>query len=126
MSRWFEMSVVVTKFKPERRVEIQEKAEQEWPGFETADWVIDHDGPRRDAQPLKLTNHAEGSLTGGEDEEHFARRLAAAIMHGNEGPCEVEVTATCMEDLPFERYELGAESYEKLLAEFPREDEDDG
>lgn len=125
MSRWFEMSVVVTKFKPERRVEIQEKAEQEWPGFETADWVIDHDGPRRDAQPLKLTNHAEGSLTGGEDEEHFARRLAAAIMHGNEGPCEVEVTATCMEDLPFERFVLTDVDFEALKTLWPLPDEDD-
>jgi hypothetical protein len=50
-----------------------------------------------------------GSLCGGQSEDEYAGELAKEIFTANGGPCEVEVCATYLEDLPFERYSFSAE-----------------
>jgi hypothetical protein len=99
MSRSYEMTVEIEKYDPERQQEIQDAAHEEW-NFSDC-W---------NAYNGQLSASGYSSLGGGETEEEFANRLAAAVWRANGGPCEVRVTATCMEDLPYESYSFSKDS----------------
>jgi len=58
---------------------------------------------------------AEHSLAGGESEEEFTERLAVAIWRANGGFCEVVVSATFLENLPYEIHMLDEDDYERLM-----------
>ncbi len=57
---------------------------------------------------------SDGVLTGGESEEEFAERVARAVVKANGGPCEVEITATYLEDIPTETYSFARGDYQRL------------
>jgi hypothetical protein len=83
-----------------RRKEIKEAAGREWAfdGWWDNEW---HDQNVLSASGDDNLYDADG------DEGEFARRLAKAIFEANGRPCEVEVLATCLEDLPHETYYFG-------------------
>ena len=97
MSRFYEMHLTVSGFKPQRAVAIEEAANEEWP-FEE----LSNDGN-------ELSGAGQSNLCGGEGEEEFAARLTLAVWRANGGPCEVCVEATYMEELPHEDYNFSAD-----------------
>jgi len=48
--------------------------------------------------------YGEGWLCGGESEEEFVDRIAQSAWEANEGYCEVEVEAACLDDLPYNHH----------------------
>jgi hypothetical protein len=92
MSRWYEMSVTIEDFDKAKRDEIEKAASEEW---EFEDFG---------SNPDQIFSSGQSNLCGGESEDEFAKRLATAIFKANGKPCEVNVRATCLEDLPSESY----------------------
>lgn len=88
MSRYYRMDITVQEFDVARRDAIKKAAEKEW-AFENTDWA---------GSDMEMSNAANSNLTGGESEEEFANRLAAAIFKTNGGPCKVLITALYLED----------------------------
>jgi hypothetical protein len=105
MSRYYEMSVEVTKHNTERRDAIQEAARREWP-FD--DW-------RDQGETLKAS--AAGSLGRVESDSRFADRLALAIWKANGAYCDVTVKAAYLERLPCEEYGLGEDDYARMIGQ---------
>ena len=102
MSRAYEMRVEVTGFSVKQVEAIKNAAEQEW-AFDK--WREDE---------AELVSAAEGQLCGGEMEEEFADRLATAIWRANKGFCLVAISATCLDDLPYETHVRDEVDYERL------------
>jgi hypothetical protein len=86
------MHATISKFDKTKADEIEEAANDEW------NWKTNSGGNE------EISLIGQDNLCGGESEEHFANRLAAAIFDANGGPCEIHVNAICMEDLPYESY----------------------
>ncbi|MGO8748719.1 MAG: hypothetical protein ACLQNE_22340 [Thermoguttaceae bacterium] len=105
MTRYYEMSVEVTKHNTERRDAIQEVARREWP-FD--DW-------REQGETLKAS--AAGSLCCGESDSQFADRLALAIWKANGAYCDVTVKTAHLESLPCEEYRPGDDDYAQLIGQ---------
>jgi hypothetical protein len=103
MSRFYQMSVELSGHDPAKVAQVREAAEGEWP-FD--DWFDSGEN---------LTASGQANLSGGEGEEEFAERLAAAIWRANGGFCRVSVDATYLENLPYETYELDESDYARLL-----------
>jgi len=104
MSRYYNMYVVITGANPGRFVVVKDAASAEW-SFEEWD---EYEGT--------LTASADGKLYAGETEEQFAERLSKAIWTGNDGPCEIEVRATYLEELPHDTYVFDESDYERIIA----------
>ena len=104
MSRFYDMTVEVSGHDSAKVSEIQAAAENEWP-FD--DWWSSDNGD--------MQASAKDSLCGGETEEQFTERLAVAIWHANGGFCEVVVSATFLEELPYEIHTLDQADYERLI-----------
>ena len=113
MSRNYEMSVEVARYRLERGAAIQEAAGHEWP-FD--DWY-GRDGT--------LEASAAGDLCGGESEEEFTERLSVAVWKANGAYCEVTVDATCLESLPYETHCLDEADYARLIGQQPAEEKQD-
>ena len=113
MSRYYNMYASVSRANPDRFDTIKAAASEEW-DFE--DWN-EFEGT--------LTASADGKLCAGETDQEFAERLARAVWKANGGPCEVEVQATYLEDLPHEDYVLDEADYERIMAA-PEEAEQNG
>ena len=108
MSRNYNMNIEVTGYNPDHAPAITLAMEESWEG----DAVIS--GPR-DSQCIWLNE--DGSLCGGQSEDDFAREIATAIMQANQGPCQVHVCATYLDNLPYENYHFDKEDYESLVAD---------
>jgi len=107
MSRYYSMSVTITGADANRFDPIMAAASAEW-GF---DGWYSHQGV--------LTASGNAQLVGGETEEQFAERLTKAIWKANGGPCQVDVGATYLDELPCESYSLGAGDYDRLMNSNP-------
>lgn len=105
MSRYFLMSVEVRSPNPARVRDIETAAQIDWPFTE---WTWS------EAEKL-LSSYAESSLSGGEGEEEFADRLTKAIWKANGEFCRVLVSATCLDDLPINLYELKKDDFVRWL-----------
>jgi len=103
MSRYYNMTVTVTGAAAEHRDAVKAAAEAEW-SFD--DWN-EYDGA--------LTASADGKLCAGETDRQFAERLARFIWTANRGPCQVDVKAAYLEDLPYEEFLLEEEDYARLM-----------
>lgn len=112
MSRRYMMSVEISGFDVKRKDAIIEAAQTEWtfPGWDEL------------AEPPLLWSKGEYNLYGGESEDEFANRLAAAIWVANRGPCEVEIVATYMEELPHETYKFDEDDPPKPIEGEPKEE----
>lgn len=106
MSRYYEMTVEVTGFALSKKYDIQAAAEEQW---SFSDWYVPHSN-------TAMTATGQSNLCGGEDEGSFAVRVAKAIWKANGAFCQVDVRATCLEDIPYEAYSMGENDYEKLEA----------
>ena len=104
MSRTYNMSVTITDATPDRFVEIKSAASAEW---DFDDW---------DEYEGKLMASADGKLCAGETDEEFCERLAKAIWAANGGPCQVEVRATYLDELPYDYYSFDESDYNRLMA----------
>jgi hypothetical protein len=105
MSRHYSMAVTITGAAAEHVEAVKQAAEAEWP-FD--DWFLGDDAV--------LTASAEDWLCGGETEEEFAERLAKAIWAANAAPCQVDIDATYLEELPYESYSLDDHDYDRLMS----------
>ena len=103
MSRYYGMEVEIIGHIPARTRAIQVAAGAEWP-FEN--WRADDSG---------LVAYAEDHLYGGETEEEFSLRLAAAIWRANGAYCQVHVRATYLEEIPSELYCPDEDDYHRLV-----------
>lgn len=104
MSRVYEMSFTISDYNPDNRERLEEALEGLWELYDDSyDTESESGGPA-------FTMHGEANLTGGESEEEFFRRVAKAL-RAIDGGCGVEVTATYLENLPYEIHTLlpGAE-----------------
>lgn len=103
MSTAYEMGVTVTHFQLNKLPAIKQAAAEIWP-FEY--WF--------DAPNAILRGSGQSYLGGGESEEQFAQRLAAAIWDANRRFCDVEVEAVYLENLPCESYTFDREEFRRL------------
>ena len=113
MSRYYSMSVSITGADANRVDAVKQAVKAEW---EFDDWQ-EHNGV--------LTALADGRLCGGETEDQFAERVAKAVWAANGAPCQINVTATYLEDLPYESYSLDESDYDRLVTA-NKEAADDG
>lgn len=104
MSTDYRMSICISGHDKNKEEVIKDAAADEWP-FEAWDNFED-----------EMNCTAEDSLHG-EMEEECAERLTVAIWEANETYCDVVVTATCLEYVPFEEYHLDKKEYEVLMSE---------
>jgi hypothetical protein len=104
MSRFYDMTVEVSGHNPARASEIQAAAKEQWP-FD--DWWFQDEGT--------MQSSAQDYLCGGLSEEEFTERLGAAIWRANGDFCEVVVSATFLEELPYEIHTLDQADYERLI-----------
>ena len=99
MSRYYEMTVEIGGSRPDRRGDIEDACRQHWcfDDFESDDrsWY-----DRSAGGVIRATGRS--SLCGGESEEEFADRIAAAIWRANAAECKVVVDATYLENMPHE------------------------
>lgn len=112
------MRIEVRGYNADRADAIRKAAEQEWDwGTEWREHVVrDAENPENVAVRV-ADSYGESNLTGGESEDEFAWRVQLAIWKANGAFCEVNVTATYLEDLPCETYLGGENEYEKALKE---------
>lgn len=106
MSRFYEMNVKITGLNKERKEEIEYAAEKEW---NFSDWFL-FDEPS--IEPPQLSAGGQSNLSGGMSEEEFSQVLTEAIWKANKAFCKVQVTATYLEELPYETYELDEDNYQ--------------
>ena len=106
MTRQYSMCINIEKFKEDKFEEIAIAIEKEW----------NIEGTFGD-EKTKHSFHGDSSLTGGETEDEFAKRVAKAIWRANGGACDVTVHATYLEDLPCETYCFDTADYEKFEVE---------
>ena len=102
MSRYYEMTVTVNDMASDRKDAIEEAARTEW----------DFGGCYESQGGMTLSG--DGQLCGGESEDEFAERITKAVWQANGQFCVVEVTATHLENLPYETYQLDRDDYDQL------------
>jgi hypothetical protein len=103
MSR-YGIEVTIRNADPTRPRQIEEAASREWP---FKDWTATPEG--------RIWSTAEGRLRDSETEEAFVNRLARAIWTANRGYCNVEIAATCLEDVPCRAYLFGRIDYKRAM-----------
>ncbi len=111
MSLYYSIEIRVQGTNPTRATEIKEAAEAEWP-FDADDWYPYEHPDNATAFQASATGKLCAALT----EQELAHRLIRAIWEANGGYCEVEVLATCLENLPCETYQLGRNDFERMIA----------
>lgn len=109
MSRPYEMAIRITDFNIDKLEHIQEACEAEFYALELM--LSD------EYNPVRLAGSACLNLCAGETEEEFSERVSRDVWKANEGPCTVQIRATCLECIPYETYEYGEEQYRKYQAE---------
>ena len=102
MSRSYEMMITINDMAPDRKDAIEEAARGEW------DFGDCYEGGS------SMTLSGDGRLGAGESEDDFAQRITKAIWQTNGQFCSVEVTATYLESLPYETYQLDKNDYDRL------------
>jgi len=102
------MTVLVGPIATKFADKIKKACDNEW---EFEDW---HDDPfELEPDSVKLLGIGEGCLCGGEAEDEFADRLTAAIWEAHGKYCDVEVSATYLEELPTETYIKDVDDYKR-------------
>lgn len=109
MSRSYNMVFTVSGAKPSLLDAIYEAIQGEW----------NVQSPWGHSDRTELRCDGDSNLCGGESEEEFADRMSVLIWQANQGFCEVEIAATCLENLPYENHTRSQAFYDKVLAEHP-------
>ena len=105
MSRFYGMSVRISNYDPAKADAIIEAATEEWP-FEG---LVSDDA--------ELSGYGEDHLNAGYSEEDFVADFTAAVWRANGAYCDVVVSATYLEDLPSESYQMAKADYARLVAD---------
>lgn len=113
MSRLYGIDIAISKFNKEKIDEIEEAAGEEWSGLND-DWSNPNTLKTPDPEP-SLSSYSEGYFCSGEDEEEFINRITKAVWKANGGFCIISISATCLEDLPFNSYELDKDDYDQFV-----------
>jgi hypothetical protein len=103
MSRSYEASITISNYNVSNEFWIKDVCFDNW------NW----DELKQTSNNNEIYGFGKSSLCGGEHEEEFARRLTRAIWKANNGFCKVEIVMTCLENLPFEVYQLDENEYHK-------------
>ena len=114
MSRHYRMNITIRDYNKEKIPDITDAVEEIWEEAET-----------KYQDENELFYGAEGWLCGGEGEEEFTRRLAKAVFEANGAPCDVEVGAVYLDDLPCEIHRIGPEQDKDEVDEIMQEIEDE-
>jgi len=109
MSRSYGMRVRIVKPNTRKLKEIQKAMDEIWQ-FTDLETVK---GKGRSVQAIEA--YGESNLCGGESEEEFAERFAAAIWKASGGYCEIEIDATYLEDLPYSTHVMGHDEYVDII-----------
>ena len=110
MGLYYSIGISVQGANPARATEIKEAAEAEWP-FDADDW--EPYGHPDDLTAFQAS--ATGNLCAVLTEQELAHRLIRAIWTANGAYCEVEVSATRLEDMPYEDYRLDRDDFERMI-----------
>jgi hypothetical protein len=105
MSRYYEFDIAIEDYRPSREAAIKTAVEALDFGpnaTEPYDWETW-------TESLHITGRR--SLCNGQSEGEFVDEVAAAVWKANRGPCQVEVRATYLEDLPYGMYSRDADDY---------------
>jgi hypothetical protein len=97
------MEVTIKDVAENKLEAVKDAAREEW-GFREWDQIEN-----------MLVSYHENQLCGGESEEEFVNRLAAAVWDAHSGFCEISVDLTYLEDLPIQNYIRSATAYEKYV-----------
>ena len=109
MSRYYEMNVKIIGLNKDRQADIESAAEEEWPFSDWFFWKGTEAGDK-----VELSAGGRSSLSGGKAEEEFSQALCEAIWKANKAFCEVTVTATYLEELPYESYDFDEGDYQRF------------
>ena len=112
MSRYYEASVEIEEFNKSQREQIQEACSEEWGFGKDAFQDFERGDGTRGMEAV-----AQDRLCGGETEEEFAARMAAAIWKANSGYCRVVVNTLYLEELPYVAYPMEEEEYKEIMEE---------
>ena len=107
MNCCYDMRIEVTGFRKNRLSKIEEACVEEWQ-FEDDAFEVS-----TIARKQRLRGNGECTLCGGETEDEFTDRLAAAIWKANGKYCEVEVQALCLEEPPYEQHIRDEDDYDE-------------
>jgi len=105
MSRYYEMTVTITKSNPKRKDAIVEACLENWSFDDPCDYA--------DGESFEMSGR--DNLCGGEDEKEFTDRLSEAVWKANKKYCLVEVSATYLENVPCEHHTRNSEDYKRLM-----------
>jgi len=111
MSRSYGMSLKVKGHRYKKSKAILEAYSDVW-DYDVYDVRI----YKQDYKDVITVSESRDSLCGGESEDEFVDRAAEAIMKANGGPCKVEITATCYENIPCEIHDRGQEFWDELTS----------
>jgi len=128
MSRFYKMGFTITGYNKEKEIDIIEAISLIW-DIDTDNCYIDSSNQRavdiinnKNNLNLPCTYcfvDGEGNLCGGESEDEFAERASLLIWETNGGFCGVMITATYLEDSPYEQYEY--RDHDKYIEMMKRE-----
>ena len=108
MSRYYQMNVEVQGFNKDKENDITAILKVNWNYDSCSSYIDEELGP-----VLSMTG--DGYLTAGCTEEQYAEDTAKDVWEENGGYCFVVITATYLEDLPFEEYTFDDKAYEELV-----------
>lgn len=112
MSRYYEMCIMVRDREDALYVGLdgsRKAVREQWNVEDELDNGVDADNF------FSYAFVGEGNLAGGETEEEFTDRVAAAIWGAYGDFCGIEVAATFLEDLPHERHCRERDDYERWM-----------
>ncbi|MCK6440327.1 MAG: hypothetical protein L6Q71_09025 [Planctomycetes bacterium] len=104
------MRATISGYNPRRKRAMIKAAKGEWPFKD-----VYHHRLAEELDALEF-EYREHYLCSGEDESEFADRLAVAIWKANGGPCQVDVDATYLDELPSTGYVRDQSDYKRLMA----------
>ena len=102
MNRYYEMTIEIDDTTEEEEPKIQKLIEQHWEVDDS--WNNDN-----------FCTNGRSWLTGGETESEFADRVSVEIWKLLGRYVEINVSATCLEDLPCEDHPRTEEDYKRLM-----------
>jgi hypothetical protein len=105
------MRIEVSKLTKKEASDLQDALLEHWDGWHDAS--ITHEKPKK-TKDYMITAGGEGFLGGGCGSDDFATMVARDIWTSLGRFVPVEVLATYLEDLPYDRYSFIKEDYEDL------------
>jgi hypothetical protein len=114
MGELYEMDIKISNYKSEKEEEIKKALSESWEG--TIDVLII--SPMT-IMPFKSEKRiiqlfGQSFLQGGECEEEFYFRVCDEIWKTNEAYCDIEIEATCLEEIPSNQYKSNSTMYNNL------------